>query len=134
MISPKTRKSGPKKIKFVTNFSLLFTHLTMLAVLNTELTDFFLRYLRLYSTRSTMITIKKNIRGGNQRYLKKKSEVYKVPYNLIFFPTPIFFKADFLPQNFRPQLSTPSQHYFNPFFTLSSDSCHFAPYMYFYTF
>ena len=30
--------------------------------------------------------------------------VYKVPYNLIFFPIPIFRKFDFLPQNFSPLL------------------------------
>ena len=28
--------------------------------------------------------------------------MYKVLYNLIFFPTAILFNHDFLPQNFRP--------------------------------
>ena len=38
-------------------------------------------------------------RGGDAG---NPSGVYTVPYNLIFFPTPIFLNLDFLLRNFRP--------------------------------
>ena len=32
----------------------------------------------------------------------KRSGVYKVSYNLLFFPTPFFSNLDFLPPNYAP--------------------------------
>ena len=46
-------------------------------------------------------------RGATKSHLKITvllffAGVYEAPYNLIFFPTPIFLILDFLPKNFRP--------------------------------
>ena len=35
-------------------------------------------------------------------FLKTRTGVYEIPYNLIFFPKLIFLNLDFLPRNFRP--------------------------------
>ena len=44
------------------------------------------------------------------RYITRDTGVYKVPYSLMLFPTPIFLNLYFLPQIFNPFCNTQKVH------------------------